>query len=78
MKSDLEKIFWYKTGEWVWCLHCERAYKVGEFRQVKDFQLCPYENCDGSPLDVWRWLEIAQLNNYHEEPCKDRVYHFVI
>ena len=33
-----------EEGEWVWCLHCERAYQVGEFRQVGDIQLCPYED----------------------------------
>ena len=55
MKSDLEGIKGYKPGEWVWCLHCERFYKVGEYRQVGEYQLCPYADCDGSPLDAFEW-----------------------
>jgi hypothetical protein len=57
-KSDLEIIFeGYKPGEWVWCLHCERVYQVGEFRKVGQYQLCPYPDCDGSPLDASHWKE---------------------
>lgn len=74
MKSDLEEIWGYKPGEWVWCLHCERFYKVGEYREVvvgkrkkEVYQLCPYPDCDGTPLDVFK-------RNIDYEPVRGKVY----
>lgn len=64
-QSDLQ------LGDWVWCLHCERAYRYGEYRAVlggsvregdsfegEELQLCPFEDCDGSPLDLWEWDKV--------------------
>ena len=65
----------WQVGEWAWCLHCERAYKVGEFRQVGEFQFCPYPDCDGSAvIDCWHWGEIARWMSYPEVPERDKVY----
>lgn len=55
--KDLEG---YSIGDWVWCAHCQRVYKVGEFREINIKggieQLCPYSDCDGSAVfDAWHW-----------------------
>lgn len=43
-------------GDWVWCLHCERCYQVGEYRLEGGLQLCPYPGCDGDTvLDARAW-----------------------
>ncbi len=34
----------------VWCLHCGRWYRLGDFRQVGDMQMCAYEGCDGDTV----------------------------
>lgn len=47
-----------KRSDYLWCLHCQRTYKRGEFRWVGKFQMCPYEDCDGSTvLDGVDWEE---------------------
>lgn len=63
-------------SEFLWCLHCERAYKRGEFRLVNGLQMCPYEDCDGSTvLDGWDWAQIREKHaEYPEIPEKEQVY----
>lgn len=40
-----------KVGDWVICLHCGMAYKIGEYRLMHgDMQMCPYEGCDGDTV----------------------------
>lgn len=67
-------------GDWMWCLHCERAFRLGEYREVEGdrvrsgqfgddcgaevLQLCPYDDCGGSPIDWWTW---AQIRSYHSD-----------
>jgi len=54
-----------KRSDYLWCLHCERTYKRGEFRSVGGLQMCPYDDCDGSTvLDGWDW---AQIRDNHPE-----------
>lgn len=74
--SDLEMIFeGFEKGQWVWCLHCERCYQVGEYRPVKGLQLCPYADCDGSPLDAWHWEQIREAHpEYPKVPERNKVY----
>jgi len=76
-KIDLLRIFsGWKIGDWVWCLHCERCYQVGEFREIKEFQLCPYEDCYGDTIfDSWHW-EVIQSNNpdYPVIPERSKIY----
>jgi hypothetical protein len=76
MKSHLEITFGWEAGSWVWCLHCERAYKVGEFRTIKGIQYCPYEDCDGTTvMDAWSWDDFRNRIGVHpEEPEKDVRY----
>ena len=46
-------------GIWLWCLHCERCYKAGEYREIDGLQYCPYPECDGTTvLDGWVWDDV--------------------
>lgn len=61
---------------WHWCLHCERAYPLGSYRQIRDLQMCPYEDCDGDTvMDLWAWQRIRKENpQYPEVPELGKVY----
>lgn len=61
---------------WHWCLHCERAYPLGSYRQIRDLQMCPYEDCDGDTvMDLWAWQRIREENpQYPEVPELGKVY----
>ncbi len=66
-------------GKWVWCLHCERAYRQGEERKghdrhFGDVEACAYADCDGSPLDQWEWQKVAEANGYPETPERGHLY----
>jgi hypothetical protein len=77
VKSDQEEMFGRKKGEWVWCLHCEKVYQVGEFRLEKDdLQMCPYPGCDGDTVtDSWPWKAIRENHpEYPEIPERDKKY----
>lgn len=60
----------FEIGQWVWCLHCERCYKVGEYREVESkqrgvgvLQMCPYADCNGDAvIDPWPWELIREAN----------------
>lgn len=76
-KAHITMLFGIKGGAWVWCLHCERCYKVGEHRDGKaGIQLCHYQNCDGDAvMDAQRWEEIRERHpEYPEVPKKGKVY----
>lgn len=62
--------------EFLWCMHCERAYRYGEFRPVGSLQMCPYTDCDGDTVvDAWSWKRIRQGNpSYPERPREGEVY----
>lgn len=61
---------------YLWCLHCERAYPNGEYRQVGDLQMCPYAGCDGDAVfDAWRWTDVRDGHaTYPETPVEGLVY----
>ena len=65
---------------WVWCLHCERAYLLGEHRIVainnSSLRMCPYEDCDGDTvLDQWAWGSVREENpSYPEVPERKTIY----
>lgn len=76
-------------SDFLWCLHCERAYQRGEHRKVEikkkfrdlvpsDMQfleMCPYEDCDGDTVvDAWDWERVREDNGYPEIPQKGVVY----
>lgn len=61
---------------YLWCLHCERAYLRGKFRQVRDLQMCPYDGCNGDTvIDAWKWNKVCKENpSYPEMPQEGVVY----
>lgn len=61
---------------YLWCLHCERTYKRGEFRQVGDLQMCPYPGCDGDTVvDAWDWESVRdEHKNYPVSPNRGDIY----
>ncbi|MCX7178191.1 MAG: hypothetical protein NTX56_05240, partial [Proteobacteria bacterium] len=61
---------------WNWCLHCERAYPQGSYRQVGKLQMCAYQGCDGDAvIDIWEWRKIRGYNpGYPEIPELAVVY----
>lgn len=70
-------------GTYMLCMHCERAYKYGNFRHSMDpvsmdmiLQVCPYEGCDGDAvIDAEEWGSIRDHHpDYPEIPELDKVY----
>lgn len=72
----ITKTFGIPVGTWVWCLHCERCYQVGEYRAINDLQMCPYPDCDGDTvLDAWKWSRIKRIHKaYPDMPKRGKVY----
>lgn len=57
------KAFEVSRKAWNWCLHCERAYPQGSYRQVRNFQMCPYQGCNGNAVtDLWTWWKVRSDN----------------
>ncbi len=75
-KAEITEITGVPEGEWVWCLHCERCYKAGEYRLIRDLQMCPYPDCNGDTvLDSFEWNKIKEKHlDYPVEPVRDVVY----
>jgi len=76
-ECDQSKAWGRKEGDWIWCLHCERCYQVGEFKANADLlELCPYLDCSGDTvMDSWPWARIRDIHpEYPEIPEKDVVY----
>ena len=78
-KKDLQEIdallifdHW-KLGDWAWCLHCQRCYKIGEYRIQKlygELQMCPYKDCDGDTvMDAIPWRGQG-------EPVRGKIYDY--
>ena len=65
-----------ERSDYLWCLHCERAYRRGEYRLVHGLQMCPYEDCDGDTvMDGWDWAQIRDGHpEYPEVPEMGKVY----
>ena len=62
---------------WVWCLHCERAYRRDEVRwdSENEVYLCAYEDCDGDALlDAWDYEERRVDCGWPEVPEKGVTY----
>jgi hypothetical protein len=43
------------ASAWMWCLHCERAFQLGDARIEAEGTYCSYAGCEGAPLDFWSW-----------------------
>lgn len=76
-RSDRENIFAEDVrSNFLFCLHCERAYERGKWRNVGDLQRCPYLNCDGDTvMDAMDWELIRdQHPEYPATPDFGRSY----
>jgi hypothetical protein len=74
---DRERIYLdEKPCAFLWCLHCGRAYRWGEYREINGLQMCPYEGCDGDTvMDGWPWEEVREGNpDYPKTPKLGHVY----
>ncbi len=40
-----------ESVDYVWCLHCERVFKVSEVSGIHNQST----ECDGGPMDWWSW-----------------------
>lgn len=61
---------------WLWCLHCERAYRHGEYRLIKGLQMCPYDDCNGDTvMDGWSWDDHKpDIDHWPDMPKKNVHY----
>ncbi len=77
MITDRQKCYPDENPDgFLYCIHCERTYKNGQYRQVGEFQMCPYEDCDGDTvMDAWEWEVIREHHpEYPEKPENGVVY----
>jgi hypothetical protein len=77
VRHHLTMIRRIRAGTWLWCLHCERCYQAGEYREINGLQFCPYEGCTGTTvLDGWRWSSVRENDHfeYPEIPERNVVY----
>ncbi len=75
-----------RLGDWVWCLHCEKVYQYGEYREEKVakrwrhlvgaiIQMCPTDECSGGQGDMWTWARVREVNpGYPEIPMRGVLY----
>lgn len=64
-------------SDFLWCLHCERAYNRGAYRKVDGLQMCPYDGCDGDTvIDAWDWERVrtGRGRDYPAVPEEGKVY----
>lgn len=75
--------------QWLWCVKCERAFKVllsevfnelelqlGVEHDGKVYTECPYDGCDGGPTGFWAWENVRsdRIPLYPELPEEGTVY----
>jgi hypothetical protein len=64
-----------REPDFLWCIHCERAYQHGDFRRAGGRQLCPYVSCVGAEVFAWDWEKVRSANpDYPAEPSPGVVY----
>ena len=63
-------------SEYQWCLHCERAYRRGDYRLIGGLRMCPYDDCDGDTVfDGWSWPHVRKGHpDYPVTPEKGKTY----
>ena len=69
--SDRDRIFTDpKRSEYLWCLHCQRTYERGKWRDIDGLQMCPYIDCSGDAvIDAMDWATIRDAHpEYPEKP----------
>jgi hypothetical protein len=84
-KSEREEMFGKTESGFLWCLHCERAYKDDEYRtevnsEGEKMEMCHYEGCNGDAvIDAWDWAEVKEGHpEYPDIPKKGVVYSLYI
>ena len=76
-ESDREKLFDEKPrSAFLWCLICERTYDRDQWRNVGEYQMCPYAHCEGDAvLDARDWAKLRDFHpEYPETPEPGKVY----
>lgn len=75
-QSHRDQAFGETSSEYLWCLHCERTYENGKWRNENGMQMCPYPDCGGDAvIDAWEWEKVREANpDYPERPEAGKVY----
>ena len=61
-------------SDFVWCIHCERAYRYGEPR-ADGKPACPYLGCEATRTAPMDWSQVRRLNpEYPDQPTHGVVY----
>jgi hypothetical protein len=65
-----------KRSDYLWCLHCHRTYRRGEYRDLDGVQMCPYSDCDGNTvMDGFDWEGIRDHHKkYPQIPERGKIY----
>lgn len=68
--EDFDPYLGQEQSDYQWCLHCERAYRRGEFRLENGLRMCPFLGCGGDAvLDGWDWENFrVQILGYPSIP----------
>ena len=62
-------------SDFMWCIHCERAYRYGEPRERDGKLACPYVGCENTRAEPWDWQRVRRLNpDYPPQPTHAVVY----
>ncbi len=81
--NEREYIFGKVSGNgYLYCMHCERVYKSGNFKHVMTsemddvLQMCPYEGCTGDAvINAIDWKDVKEHHaEYPEEPELNKIY----
>lgn len=70
----------FRADAVVWCLHCERAYKMAEMVLVDELWCCKYApECGGNLIDIRGWAEMREQYRpeWPEVPVEGTVYHCI-
>ena len=75
-KSHRDETFGTPKSTHLWCLHCERTYESGKWREEDGLQMCPYADCSGDAvIDAWEWDSVREANpQYPQKPEVGKVY----
>lgn len=66
--------FKHTSGDFFWCLQCQRAYLRTElrFERVNGtvYRKCHYNDCDGNDRDACEWTDVRRnsIGKYPEIP----------
>ena len=66
------------SGDYLWCLMCERTFRPSQQRRIGEHLLCPHAPCEGGLLfEPWAWSQVRGSNtSYPAIPLEDVAYPF--